>query len=413
MKFKTLFIALVSVLLFFSCDSDDQFETVEIAKPILMTKAEFRQSIEIIEPAPLNEVGKIYAYKNYIFITEPNKGIHIIDNTNPESPFISKFIKILHNEDISIKNDLLYADNAFDLVVFDISDINSITEVDRLEDIFNSFDYYQIDDSLVFDEIDYTGINYEEDIIIGWETETITRKIIEEPDYPDYLYAVEEASFDDVGQGGSLARFKIVKDFLYTVSSYEMFIFDIQNLENPSLVNTQNIGWGIETIFYADDYLYLGGERGMYIYGVNDPAFPEYISEFTHWEGCDPVVVDGNYAYLTLRGGNLCGQDESVLEVIDVSNKANPTLASRYTLENPYGLGFKENTLFVSDGTAGLKLFDKTDPINLKLTTEYTNINSKDLIPLENSLLMIGDTSLVQYKYTQNGIEEISTFALK
>ena len=65
------------------------------------------------------------------------------------------------------------------------------------------------------------------------------------------------------------------------------------------------------------------------------------MSDFTHWEGCDPVVVDGDYAYLTLRGGNLCGQDESVLEVIDISNKTTPTLAARYELENPYGLGIK------------------------------------------------------------------------
>ena len=116
-------------------------------------------------------------------------------------------------------------------------------------------------------------------------------------------------------------------------------------------------------MFQADGYLYLGSTNGMYIYSLSNPSNPVYISEFVHWEGCDPVVVDGDYAYLTLRGGNLCGQEESVLEVIDVSNKSNPQLVESYTLENPYGLGIKEDLLFVCDGTAGLKVFDKSNPL--------------------------------------------------
>ena len=124
-------------------------------------------------------------------------------------------------------------------------------------------------------------------------------------------------------------------------------------------------------------------------------------------------MVDADYAYLTLRGGNLCGQLESVLEVIDVSDKSAPTLAARYELENPYGLGFKANTLFVCDGTAGLKLFDKTNPLEISMTMTYKNIQAKDVIPLEEKLLMIGGNMLYQYDYVEGGVELISSFPLK
>lgn len=106
-------------------------------------------------------------------------------------------------------------------------------------------------------------------------------------------------------------------------------------------------------MFHADGYLYLGGSNGMFINSIANPRSPELISQFVHWEGCDPVVVDGDYAYLTLRGGNACGQELSTLEVIDVSDKNNPTLAAQHPLDNPYGLGFRENKLFVCDGTSG------------------------------------------------------------
>jgi hypothetical protein len=123
-------------------------------------------------------------------------------------------------------------------------------------------------------------------------------------------------------------------------------------------------------------------------------------------------VVDGNYAYLTLRGGNLCGQEESVLEVIDISNKATPTLIKQYSLDNPYGLGFKGNTLFVCDGTSGLKMFDKSNPQEISMIGNFQNIQAKDVIPLENTLIMIGGNTLYQYDYVDNSVELISSYIL-
>ena len=115
---------------------------------------------------------------------------------------------------------------------------------------------------------------------------------------------------------------------------------------------------------------------------------------------------------MTLRGGNACGQQESVLEVIDIKDKANPTLAARYELVNPYGLGVKDNLLFVSDGTAGLKLFNKADPLNIKLIKQFQAIQAKDVIPLNDILLMIGENMLYQYEYKNNDIYLISEYQL-
>ena len=223
----------------------------------------------------------------------------------------------------------------------------------------------------------------------------------------------DRISTGDVGVGGSLARFQIVEDYLYTVGVNEMTVFDISNLSQPALVHTDYAGWNIETMFHADGYLYLGGSNGMYIHSIENPAFPQYVSEFTHWEGCDPVVVDSNYAYLTLRGGNDCGQEFSVLEVIDISNKFSPTLVNQHVLDNPYGLGFKGNSLFVCDGTSGVKVFDKTNPLNMQIVAAFPNVQAKDVIPLSDKLLMISDNALHQYEYdTENSIVLISTLLL-
>jgi len=396
----------------FSCDTDgSDYEFVMVATPEIMSKSEFRQSVDISSARDILEAGKIYVYNDYIFVNDI-EGIHIIDNRNPSFPKKIKFITIPGNEDISVKDNYLFADSATDLVVFDISNINMIQEVERLEDVFNVYNF-QV--PIEAETVDYGKFNYEEDIIVGWTVKQERRKKIDENILIDIAFdgaALNNRAESTTGTGGSLARFQIVENYLYTVGNYEMAIFNIQNLQSPTLTNTQYAGWNIETMFQADDYLYLGSTNGMYIYSLNNPSSPEFVSEFTHWEGCDPVVVDGDYAYLTLRGGNLCGQLESVLEIIDISDKFNPTLAARHELENPYGLGIKEDVLFVCDGTAGLKLFNKSNPLNVSELKTLKNIQSTDVIPLQNSLLMIGGATLYQYEYLENDISLISSFSL-
>ncbi len=412
MKLKYFFVSLVFIGAL-SCDKNDDadYEFVQVATPQLMSKTTFRSSVEVIAPKTIEEPGKIYVYQDYIFVSDVDSGIHIIDNSDPKSPKAIKFIQIPGNEDISVKDNFLYADSATDLVIFDISDINNVSIIERLEDVFNVYNY---DIPVEAEAVDYGKFDFDDDIIVGWTLTTERRKKVNNTidialDDGVVLSAGAEST---TGTGGSLARFQIVDNYLYTVGNYEMAIFNIQNLAEPILSNTQYAGWNIETMFQAEGYLYLGSTNGMYIYNLVNPSSPEYVSDFTHWEGCDPVVVDGDYAYLTLRGGNLCGQLESVLEVIDISDKTNPTLAARYNLENPYGLGIKNNMLYVCDGTAGLKLFERETSEDLILVNSLKDIQAKDVIPLEKSLIMIGEKTLYQYEYIENSIGLISSYIL-
>ena len=412
MKLKYFFVSLVFIGAL-SCDKNDDadYEFVQVATPQLMSKTAFRSSVEVIAPKTIEEPGKIYVYQDYIFVGDVHSGIHIIDNSDPKSPKAIKFIQIPGNEDISVKDNFLYADSATDLVVFDISDINNVSIIEQLEDVFNVYNY---DIPVEAEAVDYGKFDFDDDIIVGWTLTTERRKKVDNTmdialDDGVVLSAGAEST---TGTGGSLARFQIVDNYLYTVGNYEMAIFNIQNLAEPVLSNTQYAGWNIETMFQAEGYLYLGSTNGMYIYNLVNPSSPEFVSDFTHWEGCDPVVVDGDYAYLTLRGGNLCGQLESVLEVIDISDKTNPTLAARYNLENPYGLGIKNNMLYVCDGTAGLKLFERETSEDLRLVNSLKDIQAKDVIPLEKSLIMIGEKTLYQYEYIENNIGLISSYIL-
>lgn len=394
-----------------SCNSEDNHtDYLNVAVPKLMSKAEFRNSVEVLSPQNIDVAGKIYAYNDYIFVNNMFNGIQVIDNTNPSSPHAISYIKVPGNVDIAIKDNYLFADSSTDLVVFDISNINQISVIGRLKDVFSVYNY-QIPEEA--DYADFGTFNYSEDIIVGWDIEK--RKTNAVYNGGPEIFTIDAAlanSGGKIGVGGSLARFQIFEDFLYTVASHEMTIFNINNLSQPTFLSTKYAGNNIETLFESEGFLYIGSTDGMYIYGLENPEDPNLISEFVHWTGCDPVIVEGDYAYLTIRGGNNCGDQESVLEVINISDKTNPTLAATYSLDNPYGLGLKNNNLFVCDGESGLKIFDKTNPLDMHIKQTFSSLKAKDVIPLSNTLLMIGENVLYQYEYLNDGINLISTYHL-
>ncbi len=405
----------VLILLIFlglsSCESKEEGDYADylVATPISMSLSDFKNSVEIVEPLPIIESGKVYAYQSYIFVNDKYKGVHVIDNSDPGSPQKISFIKIAGNVDISVKGNFLYADSLTDLIVLDISEINAIRIISRMENVLN--------DNIVWpfaDIYENDGIDYQNEIIVGWNVQTESRLITEVNNRIDDLFMMAEAANDgQVGQGGSLARFKIVNDFLYAVGSHTISVFDISNLENPRDLEDVYAGFDIETIFNRGDHLFLGSMRGMYIYDISSPEAPSFISEFQHGTACDPVVVDGDYAFVTLRGGNNCGATESGLFIVDISDIATPVLATTYAMDEPYGLGVKDNKLFICDGESGLKVYDKTNIENLFLLNHYKDIITFDVIPMDETLIMIGDEILYQYRYLDNDIELISSLNLR
>jgi hypothetical protein len=413
MKTKSILIGLLTFFALGSCDNtNSEYMTVNVATPKFMTLEALRSSVEITEPTPIIESGKIYVYKDLVLVNDVDRGIHVIDNSNPENPKKVAFITIKANKDMEIKGDYLYVDSLMDLVVFNISEINNIKEVTRLKDVFPQYVIMPFVENMIVDYGDQ--VPNANEIIVSW-TITEERRRIEEIDDLNTRFmndlALAEAN-TSVGQGGSLARFKIVEDYLYAVDSHSINIFDINNLETPLALGGVYAGFDIETIFNRGDHLFLGSMSGMYIYDISSPAIPKYISEFQHGTACDPVVVDDAYAYITLRAGNFCGALDSSLLIVDIADLYNPKLKKSYSMDNPYGLGIKDNLLFICDGASGLKVYNKSNIENLELLDHFKDINTFDVIPLEDRLLMIGDKELFQYTYSDNGIDLLSKFSL-
>ncbi|MDR0371422.1 MAG: hypothetical protein LBH80_06180 [Prevotellaceae bacterium] len=416
---KISYLAFSAVLILFSGCERTVTETVtyKINEPVFMAADAFRSSVKVTEERhPISDYGKICLYNSFLYIAESGKGIHIINNRNPSEPQIAGFIELLGNVDLAIKDNLLYADSFIDLVWFDLSDPSHPVLKGRLEDAFpralppieNDFGY---DFSQCFGD-ENRGI------IVGWnlteQTVAISHTIggwIWGDLKGDDLAAPVFADNGGASQGvnGSMSRFSIHGGYLYTVLENEMNIFDLSEDTPVKAARDIYIGNNVETIFYYKENMFMGTPVGLLIYSIEHPLNPAYQSMVSHIYGCDPVVVADDIAYVTVRSGNLCGQTNDQLIVIDVSDVKNPVELVSYKMTQPKGLGVDKGLLFLCD--EGLKIFKTDDPqtIVANRLKHYPNMDGYDVIPFNNVLMMIADNGLYQYDYSDiTNIKELS-----
>lgn len=212
------------------------------------------------------------------------------------------------------------------------------------------------------------------------------------------------------GTGSSLARLTIKGDFLYVVNHSDMYSIDISAPETPEVKNFTRVGRSVETIYPFKDYLLIGSSNAMYIYSLADnPAAPEYVSIFSHWGACDPVVAQGDYAYVTLREGSACSEfAPNQLEVVNISNPDSPDLVTQLQMKHPHGLGVSGDKLFVCEGSHGLTQVDISDPHNPKIQKTYSDFHAYDVLIKNDLLIVTGNDGYFQFYITEEGLKQVS-----
>jgi hypothetical protein len=205
----------------------------------------------------------------------------------------------------------------------------------------------------------------------------------------------------ETGQAGSMAKFSMSGDHLFLINDSALLVFDVTNEENPVKVSKLNVDFGIETVFTLGGKLFIGSTTGVYIYNIENPSNIIFLSKYEHITSCDPVVANDSLAFATLNSQSMCRWQNGAnqLDVIDISNIVYPQLISSLPMQNPKGLGIDGNLVFVCNSEEGVKIFDFTDPQNLKQVSGILGIDAYDLILRDKILFLVGKDGLFQYDY--------------
>ncbi|MES2775493.1 MAG: hypothetical protein V4722_15060 [Bacteroidota bacterium] len=212
-----------------------------------------------------------------------------------------------------------------------------------------------------------------------------------------FLFIVAACSKDSVsnsnsiggqnGVGGSLARFTLAGNYLYVVGDAVLKTFDVSNPAAPVLKNSITIGSNIETIYPYKNNLFIGSQTGMFIYSIANPEAPKLSGSALHVRSCDPVVANDTAAFVTLRRGTNCGTPTDGLYLYRITNLLAPALVKTVPLPTPYGLGLKDSTLFVCQGSNGLAVVKVNSVTNPTVLRTITGNDFRDVIPYNDLLI--------------------------
>lgn len=374
-----------------------------------------------------NKIGKIWYDEGFLYVNVPEKGVWVVDNYEPKNPKRVGFIEIPGNVDMAAQGTILYADSYDDLVCIDVSDPQKIKEIKRIPKIFSHRK---------------KSFKTESDSRIAWRNgatpndltalfrQTITsvnnisnsggtfgqggtgNVLVQNMNTP----TTGGSGAGSNSKGGSMACFTIMGNYMYAIDAQYLHVFDITNPADPKKIgNNLFVGMDIETIFATEQKIFVGSQMGMFIYDATNPTNPQRLGQYEHTRSCDPVVVEGNYAYVTLRDGTDCRGGVNQLDILDISNPSRPKKVRTYNMTNPHGLGIDNGTLFICDGRAGLKVFDAKNPNAIEEVKNFPNITTFDVIPVgtKKNLIMVGNDKIYQYDYKDvKNIQLLSEFSV-
>ncbi len=380
-KLSKLIAACLLTSVFAGCTKDFVYEHYTFYRPVYVTKDEVKVNIKSSPAVAIENPGKIFIKGNYLFLNDVNKGVHIIDFSNPALPINKAFINIPGCKDIAVKDNYIYADCYTDLVTIDVADVNNVRLKNYINGVFPNRFYDAgigtdtskvIQEWVKVDTMVKRQAGVEEDIIWGggiWMSN------------PSSLSTSNSSGSQGNGTGGSMASFALLNNRLYTVDHANLKVFNTSNASAPQYVANINLGsWNIETIYPFKDKLFIGSQSGMLIYSVSNPDAPSALGSFSHARQCDPVIADDNTAYVTLRSGTFCTGADNQLDVLNIQNVLNPQLIKTYPMTNPAGLSKDGNALLICDGSSGLRLFDAADNNNITHKAAILSIVPYDVI---------------------------------
>jgi hypothetical protein len=181
----------------------------------------------------------------------------------------------------------------------------------------------------------------------------------------------------NIGPARSVA---VAGNHAFVISTGALHIVDIANPGDAQRLAQYEIEDEAMNLTVSGSFAYVAARSwtnrpggGLYVIDIGNPAIPRLEGRYVLSNAVD-VAVAGNYAYL-IGEANRDGLSVSVpgfLDVLDISNPANPNRVARYLAdEHTQSVALSGHFAYVADGLAGLHVVGISDPANPKRVGGY------------------------------------------
>ena len=248
-----------------------------VLKPEYHSLEEIRLSIKVIKAQPILQAGKHYQFRNYLFVNEKEKGIHIIDIKDESNPKSTQFIHIPGNYHFILKGSFLYADSYRDLVIFELKN-NRWKKVGYIKNVYQ----HRVPQSKWIHQwlrkcrdcsFVYEKVNSARGIVKGW-------KVVEEHARSGKSRRRYHGPLQAYINLLDRPNFVVYENFLYIPYQSSILIFDIKDPHHPEFIKSIHFEkTKISGLLVYRNYLFINfWYKELGLYQLKEPLNPKQIS---------------------------------------------------------------------------------------------------------------------------------------
>lgn len=160
--------SLLLLCLLGSCTKQDPYFYDGLGKRPVYAPLSALLDIKNEAPQAIQTSGTIFLRDTLLFILEQRKGIHVFSLADTLNTVNLAFFKIPAITDFTVVGKTIYADSWKDLVVIDISNLNQISEKNRIRDVITPALY-----PLLYDGA-FECVDESKGAVVDWEDATLT-----------------------------------------------------------------------------------------------------------------------------------------------------------------------------------------------------------------------------------------------
>jgi len=136
----------------------------DLAVPITKPRTQIQSEIAVVDTKYGAPYSRIYSYQNYLIATVQNKGIEVIDNSDPYHPEQVMFVNLPGAKDSIIQNGVFVTNQFSDLVFFSIEEQK---EISRIENLYDYKDYFELPEDTVWKTVTIA----EDEVVVDYKIE--------------------------------------------------------------------------------------------------------------------------------------------------------------------------------------------------------------------------------------------------